>query len=278
MTNNSDSVYSVISLSKDFDVRKKSIEQFSNLRVEELMETDYYIFSGEIPDFIIEKLARNNLDKRIRYINGIYDSNVYDILSPDISFRLLKEQIRICNQNKYAVENLVEVGDFTYGVPQINFIGHKNAYISIGRFCSFANGVKLFAGGEHHKEYVSTYPFSMFFNGRYKVGTHAEAKGPIIIGNDVWFGADAKVMSGVTIGDGAIIGAGAVVAKNIPPYAIVAGNPAKIISFRFDDETIKRLLDIKWWNWDYSMLDKAVPYIQSGNMEGLFSLYGCYTN
>ena len=95
MTNNSDSVYSVISLSKDFDVRKKSIEQFSNLRVEELMETDYYIFSGEIPDFIIEKLARNNLDKRIRYINGIYDSNVYDILSPDISFRLLKEQIRI---------------------------------------------------------------------------------------------------------------------------------------------------------------------------------------
>ena len=65
MTNNSDSVYSVISLSKDFDVRKKSIEQFSNLRVEELMETDYYIFSGEIPDFIIEKLARNNLDKRI---------------------------------------------------------------------------------------------------------------------------------------------------------------------------------------------------------------------
>lgn len=194
MTNNSDSVYSVISLSKDFDVRKKSIEQFSNLRVEELMETDYYIFSGEIPDFIIEKLARNNLDKRIRYINGIYDSNVYDILSPDISFRLLKEQIRICNQNKYAVENLVEVGDFTYGVPQINFIGHKNAYISIGRFCSFVNGVKLFAGGEHHKEYVSTYPFSMFFNGRYKVGTHAEAKGPIIIGNDVWFGADAKVM------------------------------------------------------------------------------------
>lgn len=278
VTNNSDSVYSVILLSKDFDVRKKSIEQFSNLRIEELMETDYYIFSGEIPDFIIEKLARNNLDKRIRYINGIYDSNVYDILSPDISFRLLKEQIRICNQNKYAVENLVEVGDFTYGVPQINFIGHKNAYISIGRFCSFANGVKLFAGGEHHKEYVSTYPFSMFFNGRYKVGTHAEAKGPIIIGNDVWFGADAKVMSGVTIGDGAIIGAGAVVAKNIPPYAIVAGNPAKIISFRFDDETIKRLLDIKWWNWDYSMLDKAVPYIQSSNMEGLFSLYGCYTN
>ncbi len=94
----------------------------------------------------------------------------------------------------------------------------------------------------------------------------------------MWFGADAKVMSGVTIGDGAIIGAGAVVAKNIPPYAIVAGNPAKIISFRFDDETIKRLLDIKWWNWDYSMLDKAVPYIQSSNMEGLFSLYGCYTN
>lgn len=94
----------------------------------------------------------------------------------------------------------------------------------------------------------------------------------------MWFGADAKVMSGVTIGDGAIIGAGAVVAKNIPPYAIVAGNPAKIISFRFDDETIKRLLDIKWWNWDYSMLDKAVPYIQSSNMEGLFSLYGFYTN
>lgn len=273
VTNNSDSEYLMTLLSKDFEVHKKTKDQFSNLGVDKLIETDYYIFSGEIPDFIIEKLARNNLDKRIRYINGIYDSTVYDILSPDISFELLREQIRVSNQNKYAIKGLVEVGDFTYGVPQINFIRHKNAHITIGKFCSFANGVKLFAGGEHHKEYVSTYPFSMFFRGRYSVGTHAEAKGPITIGNDVWFGADAKVMSGVTIGDGAIIGAGAVVAKNIPPYAIVAGNPAKIISFRFDNETIKRLLDIKWWNWDYSMLDKAVPYIQSSNMEALFTLY-----
>ena len=276
VTNNSDSEYLMTLLSKDFEVHKKTKEQFSNLGVDKLIETDYYIFSGEIPDFIIEKLARNNLDKRIRYINGIYDSTVYDILSPDISFELLREQIRVSNQNKYTIKGLVEVGDFTYGVPQINFIRHKNAHITIGKFCSFANGVKLFAGGEHHKEYVSTYPFSMFFRGRYSVGTHAEAKGPITIGNDVWFGADAKVMSGVTIGDGAIIGAGAVVAKNIPPYAIVVGNPAKIISFRFDDKTIKRLLEIKWWNWDYSMLDKAVPYIQSSNMEALFTLYDSY--
>ena len=118
VTNNSDSVYSVISLSKDFDVRKKSIEQFSNLRVEELMETDYYIFSGEIPDFIIEKLARNNLDKRIRYINGIYDSNVYDMpwkYSPE---KIIADKIvvacdvdyRIFRKNGFAKTDLWKVG------------------------------------------------------------------------------------------------------------------------------------------------------------------------
>ena len=139
------------------------------------------------------------------------------MLSPDIAWQLSREQIRLGNQDRYAIKDKVIVGDFSYGVPEINFFGHKNAFVCIGKFCSFVKGVKLFADGMHHKEYVSTYTFSIFVTGRYDIGTPAEGKVPIIIGNDVWVGADAKIMSGVIIADGAIVGAGTVVAKDVSP-------------------------------------------------------------
>jgi serine acetyltransferase len=90
---------------------------------------------------------------------------------------------------------------------------------------------------------------------------HPKTKGDVIIGNDVWLGADSVILSGVTIGDGAAIGARAVVTGNIPPYAIVAGNPARIVKNRFDDETISRLLKIKWWEWEDAKIDKALPML-----------------
>ena len=94
-------------------------------------------------------------------------------------------------------------------------------------------------------------------------------KGDIVIGNDVWIGYEAVILSGVTIGDGAIIGTRAVVTKDVPPYTIVGGIPAKPIRRRFSDEDIKFLCEIKWWDWDVDKISSSIKYIQSGNIEGL---------
>lgn len=95
---------------------------------------------------------------------------------------------------------------------------------------------------------------------------HPAAKGNIVIGNDVWIGADVTIMSGVTIGDGAVIGTCAVVAKNIPAYAIAVGNPARVVRYRFDDAIIKKLLELKWWNWPLERIRKNVHLLCSSNI------------
>jgi len=122
--------------------------------------------------------------------------------------------------------------------------------VVIGKFCSIADNVKIFAGGEHgHKRNISNYPIAVKLCGDFRYPGH-ESKGPVVIGNDVWIGSHVIVLSGVNIGDGAVIGAGAVVAKDIPAYAIACGNPAIVIGYRFNEEAIRGLLKIKWWDWE----------------------------
>jgi acetyltransferase-like isoleucine patch superfamily enzyme len=123
--------------------------------------------------------------------------------------------------------------------------------IKIGKYCSLADNIITIAGGEHDKDWVSTYPFIDRWN--VKELFHLKKprfKGDIIIGNDVWIANNVIILSGVTIGDGAVVGAGSVVTKDIPPYAIAAGNPAKVIKYRFPPQIIEKLLRIKWWDWD----------------------------
>jgi serine acetyltransferase len=96
---------------------------------------------------------------------------------------------------------------------------------------------------------------------------HPKTKGDVLIGNDVWIATESIIMSGVNIGDGAVIGARAVVTKNVPPYTIVAGNPAVVVKQRFDDNTINQLLEIKWWNWDESRIKKALPLLLNNDIE-----------
>lgn len=142
----------------------------------------------------------------------------------------------------------------------------------IGKFCSIACGAKfIFNSANHRLSSLSTYPFPIFYeewNLQMKDVSKAwDNKGNIVVGNDVWIGYEAIILAGVTVGDGAVIGARAVVTKDVPPYTIVGGIPARIIRRRFGEETIHALLRIKWWNWRPEQIRKKIIFLQEGKME-----------
>lgn len=144
----------------------------------------------------------------------------------------------------------------------------------IGKFCSIACGVKFLFNSAHHSQLsLSTYPFPIFFEewnlDIQDITTAWDNKGDIVVGNDVWIGYEAVIMAGVTLGDGAIIGARAIVTKDVPPYTIVGGVPAKEIRKRFSDDVISTLLTIKWWNWPKEKIARHLSEIQNGQIEKL---------
>lgn len=146
--------------------------------------------------------------------------------------------------------------------------------LKIGKFCSIACGSKfLFTSANHNLGSLSTYTFPIFFDewglDAKNIRSAWDNKGDIVIGNDVWIGYEAVIISGVTIGDGTIIGTRAVVTKDVPPYTIVGGVPAKPIRRRFDDETIAELLRLRWWDWDKEKISRNISAIQSGNIAAL---------
>ena len=188
---------------------------------------------------------------------------------------------------KHVITNPnITVGDFTMYNDFVNdpTLFEKNNVLyhypinddklQIGKFCSIACGSKfLFNSANHTLSSLSTYPFPLFFEEweleKKDVTKAWDNKGDIIIGNDVWIGYEAVVLAGVTIGDGAIVGTRAVVTKDVPPYTIVGGVPAKPIKKRFSEETISALLEIQWWNWSEKRIAKNIGAIQSGNIEQL---------
>ena len=146
--------------------------------------------------------------------------------------------------------------------------------LKIGKFCSIACGTKfLFNSANHALDSLSTYPFPLFFEEwnleKEKVTEAWDNRGDIVIGNDVWIGYEAVILSGVTVGDGAIIGTRAVVTKDVPPYTIVGGVPAKPIRKRFDEKVIKELLKIKWWDWTEEKIARNLENIKTGYIERL---------
>ncbi|MFH1021256.1 MAG: DapH/DapD/GlmU-related protein [Pseudomonadota bacterium] len=163
-----------------------------------------------------------------------------------------------------------EIGRGTYGSPGI-LSWNEGAALRIGAFCSIADGVQIFLGGEHRLDWVSTYPFSVLWEKGKQISGHPDTKGDVIIGNDVWIGREAVILSGVTIGDGAVIGARAVITKDVPPYAIVAGNPARLIRKRFSDEVIQQLLALKWWAWPDEEIGRMLPSILSADVEAFLA-------
>lgn len=142
----------------------------------------------------------------------------------------------------------------------------------IGKFCSIAPEVRFMMGGGNHRMDGSTYPFNIFGSGWEKFTPSLEElplKGDTIVGNDVWIGRRATIMPGVRIGDGAIISAEAVVVKDVEPYTIVGGNPAREIRKRFTTEVIQELLAIQWWDKDIELINQYIDAIVSGDMERL---------
>ena len=158
-----------------------------------------------------------------------------------------------------------KIGDFSYGAPKVFHWGEP-AQLEIGRFCSIAQEVNIFLGGNHRIDWVTTYPFSAInytFPDWTQLQGHPSSKGDIIIGNDVWIGYGASIMSGVKIGDGAVIGAKAVVSRDVKPYEIVAGNPAVAIKKRFSDDIIEKLLELQWWNLSQEEINEIVPLLMA---------------
>lgn len=142
----------------------------------------------------------------------------------------------------------------------------------IGKFCSIACGAKfIFNSANHTLKSLSNYTFPLFYDewglDKANVTDAWDNKGDIVIGNDVWIGCDAIIMAGVHIGDGAIIGIRAVVTKDVPPYTIVGGVPAKEIRKRFDEETILKLQKLKWWDWEIERIRESIPYITNSNID-----------
>lgn len=153
----------------------------------------------------------------------------------------------------------------------------NNDKLIIGKFCSIACGAKfLFTSANHAMNSLSTYPFPIFFEewdlDKANVTDAWDNKGDIIIGNDVWIGYEAVILSGVTIGNGAIIGARAVVTKDVPPYTVVGGLPAKPIKKRFSNDVISKLEKICWWDWTIDKIKKNIESIKSGNISKLLNV------
>jgi virginiamycin A acetyltransferase len=181
----------------------------------------------------------------------------------------------------------VEIGEFTYyddpagpAAFLANVLYHfafTGDRLVIGRYGALASGVTfVMNGGNHRTAGISTYPFPIFepWRGRWAGELDFPNRGDTVVGNDVWIGYDALVMPGVRIGDGAIVATRSVVTADVPPFAIVGGNPARVIRMRFDPPTVDRLLKIAWWSWSPERVSAAIPAISQADVDALEALAG----
>jgi virginiamycin A acetyltransferase len=179
----------------------------------------------------------------------------------------------------------IEIGDYTYYddpheperfaekcvLYHFDFLGDR---LVIGRFCAIATGVRFIMNGANHATSgLSTYPFQIFGQGWEEgfdpASLGEESRGDTVVGNDVWIGMEALILPGARIGDGAIIGARAVVSGEVPPYAVVVGNPGRVVRKRFDELTIARMLEIQWWNRDIAWITQHLNLLRRGDVNAL---------
>lgn len=192
---------------------------------------------------------------------------------------------RVCFLKAVVDRPNIEIGEFTYYDDPVeperfaekcvlhhyDFLGDR---LVIGRFCAIAAGARFFMNGANHvTSGISTYPFQIFGNGweegfdvaEYRTGL----RGDTVVGNDVWIGTEALILPGITIGDGAIIGARAVVGSDVPAYAVAVGNPARVVRYRFSQYEIAALEEIAWWNWDIDRISRNIGAIRGADIAAL---------
>ena len=187
----------------------------------------------------------------------------------------LKHHNKLCFLKNIITNPAIIVGDYTYYDDDedvynfeknvryhYDFMGDK---LIIGKFCMIASGVTFIMNGANHKmDGITTFPFNVFGEDWAIVTPTLEElpyKGDTVIGNDVWIGAEATIMPGIKVGDGSIIATKSMVTKDVEPYSIVGGNPAKQIRKRFSDDTIKELLKMKWWDWEIEKITENLHYL-----------------
>jgi acetyltransferase-like isoleucine patch superfamily enzyme len=192
---------------------------------------------------------------------------------PDWLRGRLRKQLNPANSTRIHLAHLIarhgfEIAGASYGRPKVRF-PESGAKLSIGRFCSIADGVEILLGGNHRTDWVSTYPFPEFArqwpSARGHSGHH-QSRGDVRIGHDVWLGSQSMVLSGVTIGSGAVVAARSVVTRDVPSYAIVAGNPARTIRLRFEPRAVEALLATRWWDWPKERIERALPLLMAGDV------------
>ena len=173
------------------------------------------------------------------------------------------------------------VDDYTYGHEHIIIHFLSDIYkVVVGKFCSIGENCNIYLEASHRSEWITTFPFGrtsqMVFNNKFAPNGPPglmKCKGDVIIGNDVWIAKNVTIMSGVKIGDGAVIANNSHVVKDIPPYSIVGGNPAQVIKYRFPEEKIEKLLEIQWWNWDTKKIEDNIEILCSPRLDSF--LYRC---
>ncbi|GHE52507.1 acetyltransferase [Camelimonas fluminis] len=176
------------------------------------------------------------------------------------------------NETRVHLANLAKkrgfsFGAYSYGRPKVRF-AESGAKLSIGRYCSIADKVEILLGGNHRLDWVSTFPFPAFPTVWPGVNSDYHAtSGDVHIGHDVWLGSGCMILSGVTIGHGAVVAARAVVTRNVPPYAIVGGNPARVIRHRFSEADIAALLASAWWDLPKEQVQTLLPLLQDTDVQ-----------
>lgn len=163
-----------------------------------------------------------------------------------------------------------EVGVGTYGIPEVLEFG-DDTVLRIGSYTSIAEGVRILLGGEHRTDWLTTYPFPAMIDRLTDIKDYAPSKGDVVIGSDCWICADAMILSGVTIGHGAIVAAGAMVTRDVPPFAVVGGNPCKFIRWRFEEPVRELLLQAAWWNWPVEEVKSVARTLCSADLEAFLA-------
>ena len=197
------------------------------------------------------------LNKLRKYLSRIYSSRA-----------VLSKTSLATYLSRYKSYPTWSIGNWSYGNPRI--VGEGQALLTIGNFVSIADKVTIFLGHEHHIDRISTYPFCMTGKSFLLDPTltdHPKTKGDVVIGSDVWIGYGATLLSGLSVGHGAVIGASSLVTKDVPPFAVVGGNPATILKYRFPPHVIHALLESCWWEWQDETIRQNISLFYSTDMD-----------